>query len=138
MQIEVDWLSDEKKAWDATDCLYAYLHPKTDEILFIGSAFTRTVRERFDAQEKDDLFEYFDAIHRLNPAELKIAVGEVWLDEGQHLTRELLTDVESVLVKRVQPPGNIPRKVKKISRPGVIVKCTGEWPHERKIFVDTE
>ena len=138
MQIEVDWLSDDKKAWQSTSCLYAYLHPKTDEILFIGSVFTRTVKERFDAPDKEELFEYFGAIHRLNPSEVRIAVGEVWLDEGKRLTPQLLADVERVLVKRVQPPGNIQSNLKKISRHGVIVKCTGEWPYKRSMFVDTE
>jgi hypothetical protein len=64
-------------------------------------------------------------------------VGELGLGEGQRLTKQLLEDVESLLIYRLQPWGNIRSSISRISRPGMIVRCRGSWPHPRRSFEDT-
>lgn len=138
MKVEIEWTSNEAEVWRSSGCLYAYLHPRTGEILFIGKAGNSTVKQSFEAPDQCDLFEYFQAILRLDSKDLSVIVGEVILEDGRRLTKELLADIQKVLSKRVKPPGNIQDNNNEVSRPGMVVSCTGEWPHNRKLFVDSD
>ncbi len=62
--------------------------------------------------------------------------GELELEEDRRLSSQLLADVESLLVMRLQPPGNISSTRSRIYRPGMRVKCAGDWPHRRNAFHD--
>ena len=57
--VEVEWhlLKPDDPEWDADFCLYAYLHPDTDRILYIGKADHQTVWERMHGPHKDELFD---------------------------------------------------------------------------------
>jgi hypothetical protein len=66
-----------------------------------------------------------------------VLVGDVELAPGRRLSRELLADIESLLIKRLRPAGNIQAIRSRISRPGLDVTCEGDWPHERRRFLDT-
>ena len=46
--------------------------------------------------------------------------------------------VSGVLVKRLQPFGNIQSRRTRISRPGMRVHCLGEWPFKRHRFHDND
>jgi len=133
--IEIDWRFIERSIslWDRTRCLYAYVHPKRRELLYIGKTDGSTsVRARFDAEDKDGLFEFFDA--ELNVRAVRVAVGTVILDERIRLTRELLLDTEGLLIRRTDPPGNIVHP--RTTRPGLRVRCRGHWPHPQRDFRD--
>src|SRR5437899_6578367 len=61
LRVEVPWVAlDEKNdpSWQATFCLYAYLHPERDWLLYIGKADYQTVRRRLHGEHKDELFEF--------------------------------------------------------------------------------
>jgi hypothetical protein len=137
MEIEVEWSLASDSEWEQTGCLYAYLHPETDEILYIGKADGKTVRQRYTAANKKDLFDYFKDELGVEADDLNAIVGNVWMDENRRLSRELLADIESLLISRIQPPGNIQKREARISRPGMVVTCTGQaWKHDRTKFVD--
>jgi hypothetical protein len=123
--------SDDSDLWDYVRALYAYFTADDKEILYIGKAARKTVRER---SEKKD---FWDALEReRNIHEHVVRVGEIWLDEGRKLSRELLLDVESLLIRRLRPWGNIRSRSSRISRPGLRVRCEGDWPLERCEFYD--
>jgi hypothetical protein len=63
--------------------------------------------------------------------------GQLLLQAGRRRSSELLADVESLLIKRLQPLGNIQCTESRISRPGMRVRCSGEWLSKRAGFYDT-
>jgi len=134
MAIEIEWktLLADSKEWHHTHVLYAYVHPDTGAILYVGMAWYRTVRQRLTDRDKQALFDFF--WNELGLSGVDVRVGEVWMDG--RLTRQLLSDVESLLIKRLQPAGNIMCRSSRISRRGMRLECLNEWPHERTRFVD--
>ncbi len=76
----------------------------------------------------DDL----EATGTLNHIEL---FGEVTIYDG-YLTRQLLLDVESLLIMRMQTRSNMMGKKSRISRPGLCVECTGHRSMGPNIYVD--
>ena len=101
MSIEIKWqeLLPDSQEWDHRHVLYAYLNPHTAEIIYLGMAWHRTVRQRFQDGDKNALRDFF--LNELGLEGVKIIVGSIWL-EGR-LTRQLLSDIESLLIKRLRP-----------------------------------
>lgn len=134
MGIEIEWkpLLQDSIEWNYRHVLYAYLNPDDDEILYIGLAWRRSVRQRFRDRDKNALRDFL--WDDLGLADVKVLVGEVVL-EGR-LTRQLLSDVESLLIKRLKPVGNIMCRTFRISRPGMRLECSQQWPHKRNKFAD--
>ncbi len=134
MSIEIEWrtLSAASKEWHHNHVLYSYLDPHTDRILCVGMAWRRSVKQRFTDRDKRSVFDFFH--DELGLDVVKVQVGEAWM-EGR-LTRQLLSDIESLLIKRLKPIGNIMCRVTRISRQGMRLECFHEWPHERTRFVD--
>jgi hypothetical protein len=64
-----------------------------------------------------------------------VLVGEFHYRD--RLTRELVADVESLLIALLRPPGNISATCTRIARPGLRVRCTGtHWPSVSRYFID--
>jgi hypothetical protein len=117
-----------------TRCLYAYVHPRTRELLYLGKADSATVRARFRASDKQPLFRFLE--RDLELRSFRVLVGAFYLDDDLRLTRQLIADVESLLIKRTKPLGNIAATRSRISRPGLAVHCSGAWPHKKDRFLD--
>lgn len=134
MGMEIEWrpLLEDSKEWNHRHVLYAYLNPYNNEILYIGLAWCRTVRQRFRDRDKNSLRDFL--IDDLALPGVQVLVGDVVM-EGR-LTRQLLSDVESLLIKRLKPIGNIMCRSSRISRPGMRLKCLHQWPHKRNSFID--
>jgi hypothetical protein len=113
--------------------LYAYLSPNHKEILYLGKAADNTVRQRWKARDKMKLWDYLD---KNGITEHSVIVGYINLERDQRLSQELLADIESLLIKRLQPPGNVQSKKQRISRLGMQIRCSGEWPLEKKQYRD--
>lgn len=111
---------------------YAYVHPETSDILYVGMAWHPTIRQRSTDRDKRLFFDFLSNEFGITGVEVR--VGEVWMDG--RLTRQLLSDVESLLIKRLQPPGNIMCRSSRISRRGMRLECLNEWPHKHARFVD--
>jgi hypothetical protein len=114
--------------------LYAYLRPRCREILYIGKAVGRTVLERFNDPDKRAFCD--DLVKQRNIRGVRVIVGDV--QANQNITRQLILDVESLLIHRIKPWGNIQsRQSRCISRPGLLVICTGNaWPLAERTFRD--
>jgi hypothetical protein len=135
MKIEIEWEKIETNGDDDyKECLYAYLHPKTKEILYIGKADSTTVRERWKAEDKEPLKKFLseNGIEKIYPI-----IGFLVLPEGKIFSSKLLNDIESLLIFKEKPKGNIKNtQTRNISRPGMEIRCKGEaWPGE-KIYID--
>ena len=133
--VEVDWrlIGRSSRLWNRTRCLYAYVDPVCDRLLYVGKTDGSTsVRTRFEAEDKEDLFEFFES--KLDVRGVRVAVGTLALDERIRLTRELISDTEGLLIRRTKPPGNV--VVPRITRPGLRVRCLGDWPYPRAEFRD--
>jgi hypothetical protein len=135
--IEVHWYplgNDKDEAWLADRCLYAYLAPPDDEIVYIGKAWGATVRGRWRRAAK---VHFWDDLERdrgiLRHAPL---VGFVHVPWRGRLTHQLLRDAESLLIQEVQPWGNIQCRRSRTSRPELTLQCRGDWPLRRKLFRD--
>ena len=134
--IEVKWqpISNNNEYWNSSRCLYAYLHPKTYKILYIGKADGTTVKERWNAEDKDKLWNFLNknGIKKHIPI-----IGFVYLPGSRRFSSELLKDIESLLIYHEQPICNIDnKKTRGISRPGMIIKCSGKIWQGKKIYKD--
>lgn len=133
---QVEWLQingPRDPAWGYWRCLYKYVDPDTGEILYIGKADRCSVRERFNSAGKGSLWKWLeergiDGTH--------VHVGLIDWGPGRRYSPEKLADLESLLIKRLSPGGNIMSTSSRISRPGVRLSCSGEWTHARSRFVD--
>jgi len=137
MLIEIDWSfleDDEDPRWDVQLCLYAYLHPSRDWLLYVGKSDFSTVRKRMSGDHKARLFS--DLYDQYGIDEIRVLHGELVLPPGSRRSSELLADVESLLIKRLQPFGNIMSTKSRIQRPGMRVQCLGDWPFNRNRFHD--
>ena len=137
MNVVVEWreLYDWDDGWHADCALYAYCTVGGSEILYIGKADGTTVRRRWNRSGKEG---FWDALERKRGIyHHAVFLGEIALVRGCRLTRELLADVESLLIKRVRPWGNIQCQESRTSRPGLRVLCEGEWLTARTEFRDS-
>lgn len=130
--IEVKWiiLRDDDPGWNFRRCLYAYLTPNSREILYVGKAWGATVRARWTRSGKEGFWDDLGKKRKIQSH--TPLIGEIILVEGQRLTQELLADIESLLIKKENPWGNIQCQQNRISRPAMLVKCSGKWPGKQK------
>lgn len=133
MLVNIDWDVLEKPArdagWDYQRCLYAYVSAGS-EIVYIGLAWNATVDQRW--QGKRGLWAY---LNEQGIIRCTVLLGEVEL-QGRRLTRQLLGDVESLLIYCEQPCGNIQGRRSRIARPGMRVICSGTWPGQYREYLD--
>jgi len=139
MAVEIEWTlvsGDDDEAWDWTNVLYAYIDPEDDEILYIGKAYgpATSVLSRFNARDKKSLWRFLE--RELGITAVNVLVGIIDPGEGGRLTRQLIADIESLLIYREDPCGNVQStRSRGISRSGMRVKCTGSWPG-KKVYID--
>src|SRR5260370_406686 len=114
---------NEDPDWDLSRVLYAYvtLPPLPVEILYVGKAWSKTVAERFDADDKDGFWRDLWRQRRIGGVE--VIVG---LPQARVLTHPLLCDMESLLIHFVRPctQNTLSRGW---SRDGFGVHCAGAW-----------
>lgn len=122
--------------WRWSGVLYGYVAPGGREILYIGKAdgARSTVRTRWNADDKAGFWRELE--RKRGIFKHAVVVGEVDVGSGGRLTRQLLADLESLLIRWEQPWGNIQgRRLRSFSRPGMEVRCGGDWPG-RKLYLD--
>ena len=137
MKVELNWtlLDDLHHLWDEQLCLYAYCHPETGQPLYIGKADYTTVKERLYGKHKNEIVEWIADTFDIE--EFDVLHGEFVLNPGQRRSSEFLTDIESLLIFRLQPPANIQsRSTHWVARRGMVVGCLGDWPMTRDRFRD--
>lgn len=103
-------------------------------MLYIGKAWGTTIYDRFNAPDKQKFFRYIE--QELDLTATRLIAGEIWLDDGTRLTKQLLLDIESLLIHRIKPFGNITAIRSRTQRPGLRVFCTGSWPLARRGYLD--
>ena len=138
MRVEVQWTHLTRRRddrWSAGLSLYAYLPPDRDWLLYVGKADFSSTRRRLHGAHKDDLFRFFRKRYGID--DVRVLHGELILEPGRRRSSELLADTESLLIMRLQPPGNIASTKSRIQRPGLRVLCSGDWPFKRRGFRDT-
>jgi hypothetical protein len=136
MSVKILWyeINDENKIlWKVNRGLYAYLGPE-NEILYIGKVNGTTVRQRFQPSAKPNLWNFI--VNGLGHSYVSVIVGFVELPEGFRHSRQRLSDIESLLIYEIKPPGNVACRNTRISRPGLTVTCRGKWDYHRKKFLD--
>jgi len=137
LSVEIPWYKldgENDPAWRANFCLYAYLHPDRNWLLYIGKADYQTLRQRTHGDHKAELFGYLCKCYAIDY--FRILQGDLILEEGRRRSSGLLSVVESLLIARLQPPGNIACTRSRQYRPGLRVHCTGDWPIRRARFHD--
>jgi hypothetical protein len=134
--IEIDWiwLDDGDEEWRVSRCLYAYLALRRREILYIGKAWGTTIRERWNRAAKTD---FWDDLERERGIYRHATLaGILYLPPNVRLTHELLSDAESLLIQQVAPWGKVQSRHSRIARPGMTLRCTGDWPRSRRVYRD--
>ncbi len=137
LRVEIPWVAlddDRDPAWTENFCLYAYLHPDRDWLLYVGKADYQTVRQRLHGDHKADVFDCFERRYGID--QVRVLQGDLVLEKGRRRSSDLLGLVESLLIMRLQPPGNVAYRASRPYRPGLRVKCTGDWPFKRSGFND--
>lgn len=120
--------------WTLSRGLYSYWTTNAREVLYIGKVDGATVRQRWSRSGKEHFWNDLERERRI--FKHTVFAGEIGLPPGFRLSRELLADIESLLIKRLDPWGNIQSTLTRISRPGLHVRCAGDWPHARATFKD--
>lgn len=136
MNVRISWRRLDRPghpAWVKNRGLYAYTRRDDPEILYIGKVDGTTVRQRLK-QHADDVLYALELKRGI--FEVSVLFGDISLEDGEALARELLADIESLLIIYVRPWGNIQSRRSRVSRPGLNVICEGEWPLERREFLD--
>src|SRR5207245_1895499 len=126
-RVEIPWIElrdDRDPGWRANLCVYAYLHPERDWLLYVGKADMQTVRQRLQGDHKADLFDFFWKRYGID--EVRVLQGDLVLEDGRRRSSELLADVEGLLIIRLQPPGNVASTRSRTYRPGLRVNCSGD------------
>lgn len=136
MKVTVNWLlvDDDHEAWGWSCALYAYLHPTDREVLYLGKADGTTVRGRWSAPDKDVLWKALEKERGI--LDHRVLIGGLSTDA--RLTRQLLADVESLLIFATEPWGNIASCNSRITRPGLVVKNVGRHWLGPTTLKDTE
>src|SRR2546425_9164192 len=132
----IPWIAlddDRDPTWSENFCLYAYLHPDRDWVLYIGKADYQTVRQRLHGDQGRS-FRFLRPTHGIE--QVRVLQGDLVLEEGRRPSSDLLGLVESLLIMRLQPPGNVAYRASRPYRPGLRVRCTGDWPFKRSAFYD--
>jgi hypothetical protein len=135
MHVTVRWQT--ARSWDdpivdETRVLYAVAHPTVMRPLYVGKADGSTVYKRAHARDKDALWNWL-AEHGMDA---HICLVGFPTTDGR-LTRELLADVESLLIFNLKPHWNSQNTRRRgISRPGMEVFCANDW-RWRKSFRDS-
>lgn len=136
MTIRIRWVAirgEDDPMWFWSGVLYAYIAPGGEEILYVGKAdgATSTIRTRWNADDKEGFWR--DLERQRGIYQHAVIAGRVDIGSGGRLTSQLLADLESLLIKWEQPWGNIQgRRKRNFSRPGIEVRCTGNWPGRTK------
>src|SRR5438552_13789254 len=139
MSVKVHWnviKGPDDPRWQDNCGVYAYMTPSGSEILYLGKVDGCTVRQRWNARDKESFWRALE--NQRHIFHHVIIVGDIILTPGFRLSSELLSDVESLLIHRVRPWGNIACLTSRISRPGMRVRCTGDWPLSKKTFLDAQ
>jgi hypothetical protein len=121
--------------WAYERALYAYLAPARPLVYYFGKSYGTTVRKRHGYDAKSDVW---DCINKQTMKHRAI-VAEFELPKGRNLTKELVDDIECLLIYRLQPPCNVQCKSSrgKYRRPGMRVICLGRaWPLSERTFED--
>jgi hypothetical protein len=88
--------------WDYNLSLYAILHPTAYDILYLGKATVAPILSRWNVDDKHDrVWSRIEGEREL--FEHGFIVGEFRLPDGQRLTRQLVCDVERLLVHQIKP-----------------------------------
>jgi len=83
--------------WDYSLALYAIIHPRTDEILYLGKADGRTVRARWNVADKHDcMWRRIEEERRI--FKHGFLVAEFQMPDAMRLTRQVVCDIESMLI----------------------------------------
>jgi hypothetical protein len=134
--IELHWQSldeDDDRGWGQLRCLYAYIGPRQSELLYLGKAWGKTVFERWCREAKAHFWK--DLERERHIFRHRILVGTFALEDGVRLTHRLVQDIESLLIFRTQPWGNIQNSLScSLSRPDLTVSCRGDWPLKTRRF----
>ncbi len=125
---------DDDPRWGYQRALYAYLAPQRREILYVGKCDGTTVRARWNYAAKAGAWDFINNDRDLRSH--RLIVADIELPAGGRLTRELLTDIESLLISRVDACANVQCRRSRIQRPGLEVRCLGAWPLDTRIFRD--
>lgn len=132
MQVIVHWRSfegDEDSGRAALWPFFAYVTPDCEEILYIGKA-NRELSWRYSngSRGRNPLFRELEEKRGIRQVEL--LSGTVRLPPGTQMTRELLADIEAMLIYEFQPWGNVTdcRSLREFYRPDIRVRCTWDWP----------
>jgi hypothetical protein len=136
MKAVVHWSqpAQNPKLWSLRRGLYAYFDVDSSEMLYIGKVYGTSVRQRWCRSGKRD---FWDALETERGIYLHgVIVGEIELLNGNRLTKALTSDIESLLINRLQPWGNIQCRNSRITREGLDVLCRGEWRTTQRRFID--
>jgi hypothetical protein len=136
MVVDVEWTQLEyyDPLWHDWLCLYAYMSSVNQRIVYIGKADCQTVGQRLHGTHKNAIYDFCE--RELEIDELDVLHGQLWPEEGRRRSSQLLADVESLLIMRLQPPCNVACTRSRYMRPHLRVRCNGAWPHRRREFHD--
>lgn len=116
--------------------LYAYLHPRSQQVLYLGKADRCSVRERWGGEHKQSVKKFIS--EEFGVEGVHAIVGYLHIPIENRFSSALLSDVESLLIGAIQPVANIQSVRSRICRPGLSVTCGGSWPLRKKRFLDVD
>lgn len=135
VKVHWEWLEDEAApSWDAKHCLFAFADPENDEIVYLSTAGTTTVRACCEASELEELW---SDLRGIGIEQVSVLVGKPEVpDSGASAGAFAATAAAALLVAELQPSGNLD-DARTESTAGLEVECAGDWPYEETRFIAT-
>jgi hypothetical protein len=128
-------VDEDDPRWGYQRTLYAYLAPHRPEVLYLGKCDGTTVRARWSYSAKTGAWDFINNDRGLRSH--RLIVADIEMPSGSRLTRELLSDIESLLINRIDVCANIQCRSSRIRRSGLEVRCLGAWPLGTRAFRDS-
>lgn len=86
---------------------YMVYDKKQRVILYIGQAYRQPVRNRILQHVWGDLWDWIRRSKSIHVKDVAIKVGDLTRIGQQRVSKELIDDIESLMIIVLQPPGNI-------------------------------
>jgi len=123
---------DHNPRWQYQRALYSYLAPQRREILYLGKCDGTTVLAPWSYSAKAGAWDFINIDRGLGSH--WVIVADIELPAGTRLTGELLSDIESLLINRIDACANVQCRRSRIQRPRLVVRCSGAWPLATRVF----
>lgn len=105
-KIRLKWRGPFDPYGDYPDAYFYMMYDKRKrKVIYIGQAYYQSPRRR--VSQHGDLLDWIRRSKSIHVADVRMKVAEITSMNQQRVSKEIIDDIESLMIIVVQPPGNI-------------------------------